>query len=205
MRFRKDFGLILFLVVLLAIWMVRFLSFWDFTSNVSAVEKPAYIGVYWDDNCISGVYSIDWGVVSLGEIREVGVYVRNEGYTTLFLALRTANWDPETAYRYLRFSWSSDEEEIHVGQVVRVVQSLHVSPSTRGIPAFSFDIIFVPWSPDLDGDGDVDMWDVAKVAKCYGFKAGDPEYESSCDLDGDGEIDMSDVTRVARMFGRTDL
>jgi len=204
LRFRKSFGLILFLVALLAIWMVSF-SFWDFTSNVSAVEKPAYIGVYWDDTCSSSVYSIDWGVVSLGEIREVGVYVRNEGDETLFLALKTANWDPENAYRYLRFSWSWDEDAIHVGQVVRIVQSLHVSPSARGITTFSFDIIFVPWSPDIDGDGDVDMRDLAKVAKCYGSKEGDPNYESICDLDGDGEIDMSDVTRVVRMFGRTGL
>lgn len=205
MRFRKDFGLILFLVVLLTIWLVRFFSFWDFTSNVSAVEKLGDIGVYWDDNCSSGVYLIDWGVVPRGGIKEIEVYVRNEGYKTCFLALMTANWDPENAYGFLRFSWSSDEDAIHVGQVVRIVQSLHVSPSTVGITAFSFDIIFIPWSPDIDGDGDVDMRDVAKVAKCYGSKEGDPTYESSCDLDGDGEIDMGDVTKVARMYGRTGL
>lgn len=38
---------------------------------------------------------------------------------------------------------------------------------------------------DVDGDFDVDIYDVVKICAIYGKKHGDPNYNPSCDIDND--------------------
>jgi PKD repeat protein len=59
---------------------------------------------------------------------------------------------------------------------------------------------------DLNGDGKVDMRDVAIVARAFGTEPGDPYWNPVADLTGpdgepDGKIDMRDVAVPARHFG----
>jgi len=56
---------------------------------------------------------------------------------------------------------------------------------------------------DLNGDGKVDMKDVAIVAKAFGSTPGDPHWDPVADLNGDGKIDMKDVAIVAKHFGES--
>jgi len=55
---------------------------------------------------------------------------------------------------------------------------------------------------DVNGDGKVDMKDLAMVARCFGAKPSDPRWNPACDLTGDGKIDMIDLATVAAHFGR---
>jgi len=55
---------------------------------------------------------------------------------------------------------------------------------------------------DLDGDGDVDIVDIQKVAAHYGIKEGDPDWDSTYDIDGDGDVDIVDVQKVAAWYGK---
>ncbi|MGD8565966.1 MAG: dockerin type I domain-containing protein [Candidatus Bathyarchaeota archaeon] len=73
-----------------------------------------------------------------------------------------------------------------------------------------FEVILVA---DLNGDGRVDMRDVAIVARAFGSEPGDPLWNPIADVTGpihmvpDGRVDMRDVAFVARAFGvetRTD-
>jgi PKD repeat protein len=56
---------------------------------------------------------------------------------------------------------------------------------------------------DINGDGKVDIYDVAYVAKRFGSSEGDPEYDPKADFNGDGKIDIYDVATVAKQFGKT--
>jgi len=62
---------------------------------------------------------------------------------------------------------------------------------------------------DLNGDGEVDMRDVAIVARAFGTEEGDPQWDPIADLTGpehlvpDGIVDMRDVALVASHFGDT--
>ena len=56
---------------------------------------------------------------------------------------------------------------------------------------------------DLDCDCDVDIADVMQVARRWGARRGDPEYEPRFDLDHDGDIDIVDVALVASAWGNT--
>jgi len=56
---------------------------------------------------------------------------------------------------------------------------------------------------DVDGDFDVDIYDVVKIAGIYGFVRDDLGFNSNCDLDDDGEITIYDVVMCASHYGET--
>jgi hypothetical protein len=179
----RAFALVLVLVVGLTIFVVEFLFPRTNIPNVSAVITTQDIGTYWDKNCSLRVYSIDWGSLSPGEVKEVGIYVRNEGTGPFFLVLGPINLNPENAFDYLKFSWSSEARPLNisrasnligVGEVAKVTQSLFVHPYIKGISSFSFDLLFEAkiYAPmnlqgDFDEDGDIDSVDRIYMAKAY--------------------------------------
>lgn len=58
-------------------------------------------------------------------------------------------------------------------------------------------------NPDVNGDGVVNILDLAIVASLYGISKGHPRYNPAADLDENGEIDIRDLAIVARDFGKT--
>lgn len=52
---------------------------------------------------------------------------------------------------------------------------------------------------DLNGDGDVDLSDLAQLLGHYGM-TGDATYEDG-DLDGDGDVDLSDLAALLAVYG----
>ena len=55
---------------------------------------------------------------------------------------------------------------------------------------------------DVDGDFDVDIYDVVKITGIYGSKRGDPQFNSNSDLDDDGEIKIYDVVMCTSHYGQ---
>ncbi len=54
---------------------------------------------------------------------------------------------------------------------------------------------------DLDGDGDVDLSDLATLLAAYGTCVGDPDYNPAADLDADSCIDLSDLAALLANYG----
>ncbi len=54
---------------------------------------------------------------------------------------------------------------------------------------------------DLDGDGDVDLSDLAEFLGSYGSCTGEPGYNPAADLDGNGCIDLSDLAELLSHYG----
>ena len=54
---------------------------------------------------------------------------------------------------------------------------------------------------DLDGDGDVDLSDLAQLLSNYGMTSG-AVYEDG-DLNGDGDVDLSDLAELLSHYGTT--
>lgn len=57
-------------------------------------------------------------------------------------------------------------------------------------------------NPDINGDGKVDINDVAIVARAYGKSKRQPNYDPRADLDQNGIIDIRDIAIVAASFGK---
>jgi parallel beta-helix repeat protein len=54
---------------------------------------------------------------------------------------------------------------------------------------------------DVDGDKDVDLYDVVRICSVYGSKKGDPKYDVNCDVNGDDKIDLYDVVIACARYG----
>jgi len=65
--------------------------------------------------------------------------------------------------------------------------------------------IISPTGPntDINGDGRVDMVDIAMVSRAFGTQEGDQRWIPAADINSDGVINMIDIATVARDFGKT--
>jgi parallel beta-helix repeat protein len=57
-------------------------------------------------------------------------------------------------------------------------------------------------SPDLNRDGQVNIIDVSGVARAFGCRPGDPNWNPIVDMDLNEVINIVDISKVAREFGR---
>lgn len=73
--------------------------------------------------------------------------------------------------------------------------------------AFFLIVVFAFFRPvfalpgDINGDGKVDITDVALVSKAFGSRPGSPRWDARCDTDLNGVIDITDVAFVSKLFG----
>jgi hypothetical protein len=54
---------------------------------------------------------------------------------------------------------------------------------------------------DLDGDGDVDLADLAALLASYGICAGDEGYNPDADIDGNGCVELADLATLLGNYG----
>jgi hypothetical protein len=112
----------------------------DATSIAEAVGFGKSIDVYSDVNCMNSLQSIDWGMLSPGDRKNVTIYVRNEGESSTVLALNSSGWTPTEAPNFMRISWSYSGSAVGPGQIMIIMLTLTVDPSINGVTNFSVNI-----------------------------------------------------------------
>lgn len=108
-------------------------------SNLGRI-KTIGVGVYWDSACTNAVSPIDWETVEPGSLKNVTVYIRNEGNSVSNLSISTSNWNPPSASDYISLSWDYGGQQLSPNQVIRVTLTLTISSKIKDISNFSFDI-----------------------------------------------------------------
>ncbi|MEM3578286.1 MAG: NosD domain-containing protein [Candidatus Bathyarchaeia archaeon] len=63
------------------------------------------------------------------------------------------------------------------------------------------DTIIITVPGDTDGDADIDIYDIVRLASAYGSKIGEVRFKSNCDIDGNGEINIFDVVIATSRYG----
>lgn len=63
--------------------------------------------------------------------------------------------------------------------------------------------IIVTLPGDVEGDRDVDIFDIVKMAGVYGVSEPDPRYSPTCDIDCDGDVDIFDIVIAAGNYGKS--
>lgn len=63
--------------------------------------------------------------------------------------------------------------------------------------------ILVTIAGDVDGDHDVDIYDIVAMANAYGTIKGQPGYVPNYDLDNDGDIDIFDIITAQGNYGQS--
>jgi archaellum component FlaG (FlaF/FlaG flagellin family) len=105
--------------------------------NVVSI-KAFGVSVYWDSECNQTASSINWGVTDSGAVKNLTVYIRNEGNAPITLSLFTDNWNPASAANYISLSWSYSGQTVSPNQVLAVTLSLSISSSIKEITSSSF-------------------------------------------------------------------
>ena len=57
---------------------------------------------------------------------------------------------------------------------------------------------------DVNGDGKVNILDIATVASLYNTYPGHPKWNPNADLDDNHKIDIIDIAKAAKNYGKTD-
>ncbi len=87
-----------------------------------------------------------------------------------------------------------------------------VAPDGGVVDASDVNVIMDHWQEswgcttyrgDVDGDRDVDIFDIVRIASVYGTKLPDPAFDPDCDMDSDGDIDIFDLVRAAGNYGES--
>jgi hypothetical protein len=99
------------------------------------------VGVYWNADCSSPVYSLDWGNIEPGSIKNQTVFIRNEGSFPSTLFLNTTNWAPPNASDFITLKWDYNEYIVYPQEITEVTLTLVVASFTEGVKDFNFDII----------------------------------------------------------------
>lgn len=175
------------------------------TFQASAVLTSNSIGVYWDQACTRRISQIDWGTLIPGQTKEIAAYARNEGNETLFLTLRTLNWNPQNAATYLKFQWTCESKKLQPGATTKVKPTLRISSNTKGISSFKFDIAFEGQEyllGDVNKDGIVNIVDLSIIALAYGSPQTDPTWNPDADLNKDGTVGLEDLVTVLVDYGK---
>ena len=118
----------------------------------------------------------------IGTFENITLASRNS--TTITLTLNTTGWDKGN-YTIWAYAWPVPGE----------------TDTTDN--TFTYGIITVTILGDVDGDFDVDIYDVVKITSIYGFNKNDPQFNPNSDLDDDGTITIYDVVRCTAHYGET--
>ena len=115
-------------------------------SNSTSIQsygavKAVNVGVYWNSGCTNVTSTINWGILSPGNSKDVTLYVKNYGNVAVKLSLVAQNWNPTNAADYMGLSWNREGQTVNSGSVVAATLTLSVSSSIGGITNFSFDIV----------------------------------------------------------------
>jgi len=115
-------------------------GFLDDVSVAESVGVGRSIDVYSDSRCRDVVGSIDWGMLSPGEVKNVTVYVRNEGELGTVLSVIAYDWTPSEAPNHMRVTSNYTGTSLQPGQVLPVRLTLSVNQTISQITNFGVSI-----------------------------------------------------------------
>jgi PKD repeat protein len=174
----------------------------------TAIRDVAITGVTTSRNWVYPGVSVNITVIAknLGDVPEsfdIQVY-----YDTNLLATRTIVNLPSDAETIEVFTWETTGLTPCNNYTISAEATLvpYEYNSTNNVFVDGF--VKIRYIGDINGDGKVDMKDIALVAAAFGTIPGHPRWNPDADITGptylvpDNKIDMRDVSLVAKNFGQ---
>jgi len=86
---------------------------------------------------------------------------------------------------------------------LEAVKENRSASTTIDFLSFTPIVLKMRYFADLNGDGTINIVDIFIVAKAFGTKEGNPNYNPIADLDGNKEINIVDLYKIAKDYGKT--
>jgi len=172
------------------------------SANPDDVHDVAIVGVEVSQTtAIPGeIVSINVTAKNLGNVTEsfdVEVYANETKIDTRTVtSLEPGN---ETT---LTFEWNTTElEPCHL---YKITANATVVPGDINMTNNFFEdgLVKILYKTDLNGDCEVDMWDIALAAQAFGAFPGHSRWNPIADLNDDNMVDLKDLGTIARDFGK---
>jgi hypothetical protein len=128
-------------LIVILLFFASAISTWDPRSLLDGGSSPITPKSVGDVLIGLNVSSLDWGVLSPGQSKSLGVLVNNIGSLDAVLSVKTQNWLPLEAEQFLNLTWDQEGAILQARQTVAAVVSLNVSPKIWNITDFSFEIV----------------------------------------------------------------
>ena len=104
-------------------------------------EPDVEIDVYKDSNCSTVLTLVEWGEIEAGGTSTADIYVKNNGDSSVVLALSSENWNPDEAEDHISLYWDYDGSSLSPGNDVGITLTLDVDAGCPELDSFSFDIV----------------------------------------------------------------
>ena len=165
----------------------------------------------------SVTYALPYGATAVypGWVIEVPVTVRNEGtyketfditayYNSVAIRTKTVSNLAPKADKALTFVWhTGGVSPGNAGLDYTISAEASVVPGETGTADNTYidGTVRVKYPGDVDGDGDVDPYDMSWFGGAYGGQYGESDYNPSCDFDGDGYVGPFDLGIFGANYG----
>jgi len=117
-------------------------------------------------------------------IQTITTYLQSRQSKTIIIKWTTTNWTKGTYEIY---------------SLVDRVPGETDQQAEDNIIIYGYVKVTVPG--DIDGDRDIDIYDIVVIASAYGAKIGESRYVPNADIDGNGEISIYDAVIAASRYG----
>lgn len=98
------------------------------------------VRIYWDRSCTNQTSTINWGTLKPNATENLTVYVRNTGTVQEHLDMRTLNWNPIAAQKYVTVTWNRENSILNSASNITATFTLRMSLNVTGLAQFSFDL-----------------------------------------------------------------
>jgi parallel beta-helix repeat protein len=112
------------------------------------------------------------------------VYIRSGQFTTLKIVWNTTGWTKSAYEIYALADRVSGETDPNAADNLLI-----------------FGMIKITVPGDVDGDRDIDIYDIVTIASIYGSKLGESSFKLNADIDSDNRISIYDVVIAASRYG----
>jgi len=120
-------------------------------------------------------------------------------YNASFIALTTVTL-PEGSIANITFQWNTTTIAKGHYSITAIAQPvLGENDTTDNMFTYKWIVVTIPG--DVDGDFDVDIYDMVLISGAYVSQLGEPQYNANCDIDDDGDVDIYDVVIAAENYG----
>ena len=149
-------------------------------------------------------------VIGQGYSASIEVFIKNQGsFTETFNVSTYANTSliqtktatlPSLGSTNVTINWTTSGWNKGIYTLSAYVAPLPGEVDT-GDNSLTYGMVKVTVPGDVDGDRDIDIYDIVRITSIYGTKKGEPRYIPNVDIDGNGEINIYDVVIATSRYG----
>jgi hypothetical protein len=178
-------------------------GFWNTTSKPVSIAEIHDVAIT-SIQCPDEVYS-DWQLTIKVQVKNKGTFTETFSVTVYYDSsiIATTNVVDLASHgeRTVGFEWDTTGLPLYVYYTVSAEAEIVINETVTEDNSLVYGDVKVKGLGDIDGDRDIDIYDVIVVCGVYGLESGDKNWDIRADLYPDGIIDIYDVVEICSRYG----